>query len=289
MRRANWRRPAPRWPSASASHSTAWIRRERKAAKADASGRGDIIDGCPEKTTMSNDNDKPGRPGPAPQPPVQHPHEVLYPGGEAKKRKLAVHEDAHTVVTDEVGCTVVWTNISVRNKRFRITHATQPMAFLARDARSVARDKVTIFVAGLVAEKEIDPTVQLVSEQMTHEKLAGAGSDEPDVIMTAHALRGAGIAAMDEILAAEDRARQILRRGEISTKRSSISSWNLSSSKARCSTRRSARYRSTAARRAADRHRDYWLTPCASFRRPRRQTATADVRRGRSGRWPPCG
>jgi hypothetical protein len=84
------------------------------------------INSYPEKTETPNENKKPTPHLAEQQKAARHPHEAPYLSGPFKKKKLAEHEAARTVVADEVGCTVLWTNISARNGRYRETQVNQP-------------------------------------------------------------------------------------------------------------------------------------------------------------------
>ena len=90
---------------------------------------------------------------------------ALYPGGPFKKKAAGGARAAHTVVTDEVGCPILWTNINVRDGRYRETQVNQPQTFLRKDPQTRARERAAIFVARRVVEKVIDPTVEFVSQQ----------------------------------------------------------------------------------------------------------------------------
>jgi hypothetical protein len=146
--------------------------------------------------TKDNDAEKPAeahKPADAAEPPapVDLPPEnveVAPPAGELdpfQKEKLARHEAGHTLVADAVGCGVGWTNIRPMGPgqpKEQKTHLTPSEAFLARDVAELNRDIVKIAVAGLVAEKDFDGAVGLVSDKLTVEIMLGhEAAPEPDV------------------------------------------------------------------------------------------------------------
>jgi hypothetical protein len=66
---------------------------------------------------MPNENEKPTRNQAEQQKAARHPTRHSFPAVQEKETGGA--RDAHTVVANEVGNTVLWTNFSVRNGRYR--------------------------------------------------------------------------------------------------------------------------------------------------------------------------
>lgn len=140
------------------------------------------------------------------------------------RREIAVHEAAHAVVGRAVGGNVIAVDIGNGPEKKRKCYINWPFNVdtlknidwldndVADSARLAVRNIVTCFVAGEVAEKEI-MTITTLSERITSNRFAAEG-DEPlsatDLDMAVWLLNMAGIGDIDEVRAAEQRARDVI-------------------------------------------------------------------------------
>lgn len=128
--------------------------------------------------------------------------------------KLARHEAGHTLVADEVGCGVGWSNIrpiGPDQQKEQKTHLTPSGAFMARNLVERNRDIVKIAVAGLIAENEFDESAVAVSEKLTVEIMLGQEpAPEPDVAQVVKYCWQAGLDIYETVEATEEEARGIL-------------------------------------------------------------------------------
>ena len=135
---------------------------------------------------------------------------------------LAVHEAAHAVVGHEVGGTVLSVDIGggpEKRQKASINWSVNP-ATLARidwlneaeseKALAAVRAIITCFVAGEVAEKELKPNMQLLSDRITDVHFAYGGNIGADRDTVVWLLCQVQRPDIEEVRKAEERAKAIL-------------------------------------------------------------------------------
>lgn len=135
---------------------------------------------------------------------------------------IAIHEAAHAVVGHEVGGTVKFVDIGGGPQQKRKTtidwqNGLPPLEEIdwleeaeAEKARAAARNAVTCFVAGVLAEKTLKPDVQLLSKRITDQHFAHGGRVGADIDTVVYLLCQIHRPDITEVEAAELRAKEIL-------------------------------------------------------------------------------